>query len=411
MRAAQSVRRRLWHAMQWIFGARRQTVICREGIYYLLVLGFVICGALLRDINLLMVVAGMMVGPLLFNIHAVVMALRELSVTRSAPAAVCAGELLTVRIALTSKHTRRACRMVMVEDQVFSESGTSGGERQRPEVLFPLVLAGETRYATYSGRLGHRGRYCLGPLRVSTRFPLGLVRRVVTHDVKHALLVYPRLGRLTANWKRLHHEMLVGSRSARHRQGTMEAEFFGLRDWRSGDSHRNIHWRTTARRGELMVRQFEQQRNEDLLLLLDLWLPASASEEALERVEQAVSFAATAVVDLCRRSGSLLALGIAGQQRVFTRGAASPGLQGEMMEALALAQAGRKYELGDLLPEVLDQIPPGTTTVVLTTRPDALEQHALAAALPEPHASRWAMMPVMILPAGQPSMAEYFYFD
>src|SRR5690606_20590286 len=102
MPAAQPLRRRLWHALQRIFGAKRQTMICREGLYYLLVLVFVICGALIRDINLLMVVAGMMVGPLLFNIHAVVMALRDVSVERNVPTAVCAGEVLTVRIGLTS---------------------------------------------------------------------------------------------------------------------------------------------------------------------------------------------------------------------------------------------------------------------------------------------------------------------
>lgn len=46
---------------------RRRVGICREGVYYLFVLAFIVGGATARDLNLLFILAGMMVGPLLFN--------------------------------------------------------------------------------------------------------------------------------------------------------------------------------------------------------------------------------------------------------------------------------------------------------------------------------------------------------
>ncbi len=398
-----------WHALSR-FAARRQTVLCREGLYYLLMLAFVICGALLRDINLLMVVAGMMLGPLLFNIRAVHVALLDVRVERTVPEAIYAGDLLTVSVALENQHPRGARRMIVVEDTLTQTRPASRQQRQRPALLFSLVPAGETRHATYGGRLEHRGRYRLGPLKLSTRFPLGLVRRVTTIDQYHELLVYPRLGRLTTNWSRLHRDMLIGSRPVRRQQGAMEAEFFGLREWRTGDSRRNIHWRTTARRGELMVRQHQQQRDEDLLLLVDLWQPASPNSEELRRVEHAVSFAATAVAHLCRRGGSQLHLGIVGREQWLAGGTASSGLQSEMMEKLALAAAGSKYRLADLLPRVLEDVPPGTTTVVLTTRPSEFSQD-LADELPADTALRWAAMHVVSIDVGSERLADYFQLD
>ena len=60
----------------------RCITVCREGWYYLLVLGLVFCGAMLREVNLLLILAGLLLGPLLFNLRAVVVTLRNLEVRR-----------------------------------------------------------------------------------------------------------------------------------------------------------------------------------------------------------------------------------------------------------------------------------------------------------------------------------------
>lgn len=390
-----------------LLGAKRQTAICREGVYYLLVLAFVSCGALLRDINLLVVMAGMLVGPLLYNWRAVVVALRELRVERKVPEAICAGEPLTVALALSNGQGRAARRMLVVEDLIQHDPPGPRDERRRPAVLFPLVPAGETRHATYTGRLDRRGRYRFGPLTLSTRFPLGLVRRIVQIERQDALLVYPRLGRLSLKWSHLRRDRLVGSQPMRRQRGTRDAEFFGLRPWRSGDSQRDIHWRTTARRGEVMVRQFEQQRDEDLLLLVDLWQSDAPDAAELERVEKTVGFAATAVVDLCRRGGGQLALGVVGADKSFARGVASQGLRGELMETLALAAAGSKHRLADLLSEALEAAGPGTMTVIVSTRPASLADAELSSEL----AARLGGSQVVTIDAGGEELNDYFQWE
>ena len=72
---------------------QRQTIICREGWYYLLVLAMVLAGAMARDVNLLLVLAGMLAGPVIFSWRAVILLLRGLQIQRRTPQTVCAGAM------------------------------------------------------------------------------------------------------------------------------------------------------------------------------------------------------------------------------------------------------------------------------------------------------------------------------
>ena len=139
-------------------------------------------------------------------------------------------------------------------------------------MLFPYVPARQTCKGDYRGRLTQRGRYRLGPLRLSTRFPFGLFRYSMNCGTSATLTVLPRLGRLTQSWNALRHESFAGNDRREHRPG-IDGDFYGLRPWQRGDSRRWIHWRTSARAGGVMVRQFEQPHSRDAAIVLDLWQP------------------------------------------------------------------------------------------------------------------------------------------
>ena len=94
------------------------------------------------------------------------------------------------------------------------------------------------------------------------------------------LLVYPRIGQLTRRWFQIQRQATENRRGQRHDRSAQQEEYHGLRDYRSGDSPRWIHWRTSARRGELMVKEFEQQNEQDLAILIDPWLPRSKARRA-----------------------------------------------------------------------------------------------------------------------------------
>ena len=386
----------------------RHTVICTEGWYYLVVLAFVLGGALLRNMNLLLVLFGMMASPLVLNWRLVRATLARLEVKRKLPKSVSAGDLLVVELEAVNPRRRLGSWAVAAEDCIQRDGD---GDSTRPivgRVLFPHVPAGQSRRETYRGRLTQRGRYRFGPLRVSTRFPIGLVRMTTTLDQPQTLLVYPRLGRLTRRWQRLHQSADVGASHVQRRQGLLEGDFYGLRDWRKGDSRRWIHWRTSARRQTPAVRQFEQRRNQDLALIVELWQPDRPDARQRENVELAVSFAASIVSDLCRRGGRSLSVGLAAAAPRHDHGPASLGLAREVLESLAVAEASSDDRLPEVICTALDAIRQGTNTIVVSTRPvDWADTDRFAKLWSNPRQRAWIGR-IQWIDVGRPELADYF---
>ena len=250
-------------------------------------------------------------------------------------------------------------------------------------VLFPYVPARQTCKGDYRGRLTQRGRYRLGPLRLSTRFPFGLFRYSMHCGTSATLTVLPRLGRLTQSWNALRHESFAGNDRREHRPG-IDGDFYGLRPWQRGDSRRWIHWRTSARAGGVMVRQFEQPHSRDAAIVLDLWQPAAPdATQSAENVELAVSFAATLAAELCRKGNSDVFLVAADPEPRVTGGPGSAALLQDLMERLALVDAQSRDRVPELLQRAVGQIEPGTEIVLVSTRPIDLSQADYAGKLPD----------------------------
>ena len=101
---------------------RPYTTICREGWYYLFITAIVFIGAMVKEVNLLLVLAGMMMGLMLFHWQAIVVSLKGLKLQRKAPQAVCAGDLLAVSLRLSNTRSRFGSWAVTVEEQIERES-------------------------------------------------------------------------------------------------------------------------------------------------------------------------------------------------------------------------------------------------------------------------------------------------
>jgi uncharacterized protein (DUF58 family) len=225
------------------------------------------------------------------------------------------------------------------------------------------------------------------------------------------LVVFPQLGRLSPGWTRLLDPTRLGRYQTSHRQGPIDGDYYGLREWRPGDSRRWIHWRTTAKLGKLAVRQFEQQQNRDLAVVLDLWRPEAATPEALGRLEVAVSLAATLVEELCRRGGSRLLLAVAAEGGGRWSATANPLFARQLLERLALVRGSTENGLADTLRGVVEQLQPSVQIVVISTRPDLLNAVAGAAVFAGKTRQRRALGRVTWLDVGTPQLASLFHLE
>ena len=126
-----------------------------------------------------------------------------------------------------------------------------------------------------------------------------------------------------------------------------------------------------------MVKEFEQQNEQDLAILLDPWLPRSkVTPEQREALEQAIRFAATVCLETCRRQGRRLLLGWTGADAGVRQGPASVKLLHELLEQLAVMRPATEGTLAALL----DALPPPTLReallIIVSTRPVNLAEEA-----------------------------------
>jgi uncharacterized protein (DUF58 family) len=147
-----------------------------------------------------------------------------------------------------------------------------------------------------------RGRFALGPVTVRTLGPLGLAGRQRTIDLRTELKVYPSLRGRERVEGRLRRSRLLeaGTRSARVRGGGLE--FDSLREYHPDDEFRRINWPATARAGKAISNVYREERNQQVLLLLDAGRTMAGTVGGVPRFEHALD-AAVAVASLAVQIG------------------------------------------------------------------------------------------------------------
>jgi uncharacterized protein (DUF58 family) len=354
-----------------------RTLVTREGFCYFAVMLVLLAAGMLQQINLILLVATTAVGPFVASWFGSRAMLRKLSVLRRSPGYIFAGDPLVVDYTLENGRRRMAALALFLEDQLVSGERGATSAASTPRVFFPRVAARGRARVRWQGEAPRRGKYLFQNLDLGTRSPFGIVERRVTIPLPEPIYVYPRIGRLTRRWFQLQRQTSENRLGRRHDRSAQQEEYHGLRDYRSGDSLRWIHWRTSARRGELMVKEFEQQNEQDLAILIDPWLPRTkVPPQQREAMEQAISFAATVCLETCRRQGRRLVLGWTGATPGVIQGPASVKLLHEMLEQLAVLRPVNEGGLAELF----DALPAPTLRdallIVASTRPVNLLEEA-----------------------------------
>ena len=334
--------------------------------------------------------------------------LKKVRIGRRVAPYVFSGDPLQLDYTLENSRRWTAALALFVEDEMVPvDRSVSGSAGQATRVFFNRVPGREKARVRWQGLSPKRGRYRFRAMEVVTRSPFGLLERRVTINDPDDLVVYPTVGRLTRRWHLLQRQATETRRGRRHDRSSQQHEYHGLRDYRPGDSPRWIHWRTTARVGVPMVKEFEQQSEQDLALLLDPWLPRTkVTAEQREALEQAVQFTATVCLETCRRSGRRLLLGWTGPTPGLRQGPASVKLLHELLEQLAVVRSSAEGTLSALL----DILPPSTlreaSLIVISTRPVNLVEEAEQSARLSGGASRGMLGRVVLLDASHGDLDE-----
>ena len=238
------------------------------------------------------------------------------------------------------------------------------GHRSRRVVVVPPR---RSRNWVVNTPLVRRGLYDWGPVRVVSSDPFGLFRRVREFGGREQILVYPPVFDLPhfqappAN--------LPGEGRFRRRTHYVTPNASGVRQYAPGDAYNRIHWRSTARTGELMVKTFELDPASDIWVILDLErrVHAGSGDESTE--EYGVRVAASVARHYLVQNRSVGVITFGRDLRIV-----EPERGGQQMtrvlETLATVRAVGDAPLGNILYEEPRRFGRHTTLVIVTSSTD-----------------------------------------
>ena len=239
--------------------------------------------------NLLFLLLGSMLGFIAVSGWLSEQSIQRLRIERRIPRGITAGR--PFRIGYRVRNAKRRMPSLAVEirePQLAALKGARGA-------WLASLAANDVTALRAEHVIERRGVYPLEELTLATGFPFGLFHKERDLDMPGVLIVWPRSDRTlrdarTPGRPRRRSGEIAGGASG-HR-----GEFRNLRDYRPGDDPRDVHWRSTARLGVPLVREYERERAETLWICLDQNRRAQHDESAEEEaVEVAASLARAAV--------------------------------------------------------------------------------------------------------------------
>ena len=223
--------------------------------------------------------------------------------------------------------------LMLLEDQVPYALGS------RPRFVLNRLLARQSDDVAYTVRADVRGRYQLGPLTVRLTDPFGLCELTRSFSSTEKLVVTPVVTPLPpvkvgGEW--------TGNGESRARSAAVHGEDdAATREYRHGDDLRKVHWRSTARVGEMMVRREEQPWQTKATLLLDTRAAAHRGDGPASSFEWAVSAAASTGIHLTRSGFTMRVLTDSG----VDMDTAALGGEGVLLDYLAEVRASKQANL------------------------------------------------------------------
>lgn len=213
---------------------------------------------------------------------------------RELPDAAGTGE--TGTIAMTVHNPARRPLAVSLRD------ATPPSLQRAPRVHHAIVPAGARVRFEAEIRPERRGRLSLGPVSLRTSGPFGLAGRQSRIEMPATLKVFPALpGRAEVELRMQRARLLqAGERSSAVRGGG--TEFDSLREYHPDDEFRRINWRATARSTKPISNLFREERNQQVLLVLDAGRMMAANLGGVSRLEHGID-AAIALAELAARIG------------------------------------------------------------------------------------------------------------
>lgn len=261
----------------------RRLRFTREGRYFVAITVGIGLAAINTGNNLLYLLLGWLLSVIIASGALSEVSMRGLKVSRRPPPRVFARQPFLMEISVENVKDSLSSYSIEIEDLLDYEPLDK-------KCYFLKIPHGRVQRTSYRHAFGKRGMYRFSGFRIGTKFPFALFRKTRDVDEPGEVLVFPTIYPVPVPVPRA--RTVGGSVAVKlGRRG----EFFGLREYRHGDDRRDVHWRSSARSGRLLVREYQEEAQKRATIFVDNALPMDQSGKRTpgetEALERAISLA------------------------------------------------------------------------------------------------------------------------
>lgn len=270
---------------------------------------------------------------------------------------VCAGETLPVDVEIEQVGRFPGIDLLVMPTRLPAAVDATPDEG----VAVPVLRQGEKARVQLGLSCPKRGVYPLHGFRLQSDFPFGLLSAWRVFEHQRMLMVYPkftRLTRLSLPTGRRYHPGGVALASSLGES----FEFIGNREYRDGDSIRDIDWRATARLCRPIVREYRDEYFLRVAVILDTHVPRNSRQERRDAFERAVSVAA-AISDHMARQEYLVDLFAAGPNLYHLTAGRSLAYLDQILDILACVGENPTEPFQTIEPEIMESLSKITTVI------------------------------------------------
>jgi uncharacterized protein (DUF58 family) len=265
-----------------------------------------------------------------------------------------------IRVTYTLRNTSRIPKPWL---EVHNPTTLPGG---LPGRAIPLGPSAERSWLVRAPLI-RRGHFRIEPLQIRTGDPFGFFEASASVGQGVAVIVYPRVERIPL-W-RLPAANLEGSQASPERTLQTTPLATTVRPWAPGDSFNRIHWRATARHGEIQVKEFELEQTADAWIILDLDRSTQAGRGDESTVEAAVRVAA-AIADKAILENRAVGLTVSAHRTAILPADRGSRQHLKIMQLLAAVDGDGSTPLVETLVSTASRLRRGMTAIVITSSLD-----------------------------------------
>jgi len=236
------------------------------------------------------------------------------------------------------------------------------------DLRLALNMAGKTSYLWRSSvNCSRRGRFTVSPISLEVSDPFGIFRRRRYIGQPQSVLVFPSVKELTLTSLLSHSQ--VSSSHSRWLLSRSSGDISRVREYADGDALNRIHWRSTAHTGQLMVKDFCEDRVRSVWILLDMSRSSAKNNRSGDAVEERITVTAS-LAKYYVEKGYPVGLLCEGDKSLVINSQSGETHYWYLMEALATIKAEGHKSLEDILTAECRRFKHGSLVFIVSSAPN-----------------------------------------